>query len=107
MMDKATCKSFVLYIYSPIYKWVPSIATSGMTFITGNHFKEWAKDILIGSLKAQKLVKIRIMDGRVTDHTIIIDKLIGRIRNVKIGPDGYIYILTDEKNGKLIQISKQ
>ena len=92
---------------NPIYKWVPSIATSGMTFITGNHFKEWAKDILIGSLKAQKLVKIRIMDGRVTDHTIIIDKLIGRIRNVKIGPDGYIYILTDEKNGKLIQISKQ
>ena len=90
----------------PIHKWVPSIATSGMTFITGNHFSEWKNNLLVGSLKNNALVMLELKSRKVIKEKIIFKNLFGRIRDVKIGPDGLIYLLTDENPGKLVQISK-
>ncbi|SIR10949.1 PQQ-dependent sugar dehydrogenase [Pontibacter lucknowensis] len=78
----------------PLWYWVPSIAPSGMAFVTGNRYKGWEGDLLTGSLRFQFLSKLK-MDG---DKIISEEKLlknIGRVRDVKMGPDGYIYVAVE------------
>lgn len=88
----------------PIIYWVPSIAPSGMTFYKGDKFPEWDGDLLVGSLKFRHLHRIK-MNGKTPGEEIEYLKDINeRIRDVSVGPDGLIYVLTDERQGKLIQV---
>lgn len=75
----------------PIYYWTPSIAPSGMTFVTGDKYPEWKGHLLVGSLSFQYLELVKIEGNKVVDRQKIADK-IGRIRTVKMGPDDYIYM---------------
>lgn len=88
----------------PDYYWVPSIAPSGMTFYTGNKFPHWNGSLFIGSLKFRLLTRL-VLDGDrvIREEHLLRDKL-GRIRDVRAGPDGYLYILTDAANGKLVRL---
>lgn len=80
----------------PIHYWVPSIAPSGMAFITSDKYKGMKGDVLVGSLKFQYLEHL-IMDGtKVVDRVKLLPE-IGRVRDVKQGPDGYIYIAVEGK----------
>ena len=80
----------------PIYYWVPSIAPSGMTFITGDKYPKWKGKLLVGSLKFA-YVELLTLDGdKVIDREKIAED-IGRVRNVKIGSDGLIYIAVEGK----------
>jgi len=80
----------------PIHYWVPSIAPSGMAFITSDKYKGMEGDLLVGSLKFQYLEHL-IMDGnKVVDRVKLLPE-IGRVRDVKEGPDGYIYIAVEGK----------
>lgn len=81
----------------PKWYWDPSIAPSGMTFITSDVYPEWKGDLLVGSLKFQYLVLLNVEGNEVTDDTILFEE-IGRVRNVRQGPDEYIYVGT-EGNG--------
>ncbi|OAB81464.1 PQQ-dependent sugar dehydrogenase [Cochleicola gelatinilyticus] len=75
----------------PIYYWVPSIAPSGMTFVTGNKYPDWKGSLLVGSLKFNYVEMLTLDDNKViAREKIAVD--VGRVRNVKMGPDGYIYI---------------
>lgn len=89
----------------PVYYWAPkSIAPSGMTFYQGDKFPEWRGDIFLGALRDQMLVRLEI-DGRtVTGEEHILKEELGRIRDVKAGPDGYLYLLVDAGNGKLVRL---
>jgi glucose/arabinose dehydrogenase len=88
----------------PDYYWVPSIAPSGMTFYTADRFPEWRGNLFVGSLKFQLLVRL-ILDGdKVVGEERMLKRRLGRIRDVRTGPDGYLYLLTDEPNGKLVRL---
>lgn len=85
----------------PVWYWDPSIAPSGMTFVTSDKYPEWQGDILVGSLKFGYLVLCNVEDNTVTGDEILFEG-IGRVRNVKQGPDGYIYVATEGSGIKRI-----
>jgi aldose sugar dehydrogenase len=88
----------------PLYYWVPSIAPSGMAFYTGDKFPNWRGDLLVGALRDQMLVRLRLDGEKVVGEERLLRGALGRIRDVRAGPDGLIYLLTDEGNGKLLRL---
>ena len=78
----------------PFYYWVPSIAASGMAFVTGDKYPDWKGSILTGSLKKSYLERLTIRDNKVVAREKIADD-IGRVRDVIIGPYGYIHIAVE------------
>jgi glucose/arabinose dehydrogenase len=88
----------------PVYYWVPSIAPSGMAFYTGNQFAKWKNDLFVGSLKFQLLVRLEIKDNKVVHEERLLEKRLGRIRDVRTGPDGFIYLLTDMPDAVLARL---
>lgn len=78
----------------PVYYWTPSIGACGMTFVTGNRYKGWENNILSGSLSFRYLVRTEIDGERTTHHEILLRE-IGRVRNVEMGPDGFIYVAVE------------
>jgi len=88
----------------PLYYWDPVIAPSGMAFYTGEAFPGWQGSILIGSLRPGLLVRLTLGDGRVTGEERYLGDLDERIRDVRQGPDGLLYCLTDSRNGRLLRV---
>ena len=80
----------------PIHYWVPSIAPSGMAFITSDNYKGMKGDLLVGSLKFQYLERLVLEGTKVVKREILIPDL-GRVRDVKEGPDGLIYVAIEGK----------
>ena len=80
----------------PLYYWVPSIAPSGIAFSTSGIYKDWEGDLFIGSLKFKYLERLVIKNKKVIKREKILNE-IGRVRNVKEGPDGYLYLGVDGK----------
>ena len=88
----------------PLYYWVPSIAPSGMTFYTGERFPNWRGNLFVGSLKFQLLARLELDGEKIVKEERLIQGELGRIRDVRTGPDGYIYLLTDAPDGVLARI---
>ena len=88
----------------PLHYWIPSIAPSGMAFYTGDRFPGWKGDLFIGSLKFQYLARLKLDGQKVVREEPLLKGEYGRIRDVRDGPDGYIYLLTDAPNGKLLRL---
>jgi len=88
----------------PIKYWVPSIAPSGMAFYTGDRFPKWKGNLFVGALKDQMLVRLTLDGDKVVKEERLLKGAIGRIRDVRMGPDGFIYLLTDESNGVLARL---
>lgn len=89
----------------PVYYWDPVIAPSGAQFYTGKAFPEWRGNIFIGGLASQQLVRLVIKDKRVIGEEHLLTDRGQRIRDVRQGPDGALYIVTDQSNGELLKIS--
>lgn len=87
-----------------VVHWVPSIAPSGMAFYNGDKFPEWKGDIFVGALAGQHLRRLTVEGDKITHQTMMLKPMEERIRDVRSGPDGYIYILTDSPDGRLIRI---
>ena len=92
-------------IEPPRHYWVPSIAPSGMAFYRGSAFADWQGDILVGALKHRRLVRLDVEDGRIVGEHRYVAGEDARIRDVRVGPDGLIYVLTDASKGKLIRLA--
>jgi aldose sugar dehydrogenase len=88
----------------PVHVWVPSIAPSGMAFYTGKAFPQWQSSLLIGALRAQGLIRLELNGERVVREERLLVNQVGRIRDVRVGPDGLIYLLTDSPDGKLLRL---
>jgi glucose/arabinose dehydrogenase len=92
----------------PLHYWVPSIAPSGMAFLTSERYgKSWVGNLFVGSLKFGYLDRIELskpFKGKVErEHKLLLE--VGeRIRDVRQGPDGLLYVLTDSQDGKLIRL---
>ena len=88
----------------PIHYWVPSIAPSGMAFYTGDKFAQWKGDLFVGALRDQMLVHLKLDGEKVVSEERLLKGVLGRIRDVRVGPDGFIYLLTDERFGVLARL---
>ena len=92
----------------PLHYWLPSIAPSGMTFLTSERYgKSWQGNLFVGSLKFAYLNRIELTapyTGKVQRESKLISEVGERIRDVRQGPDGLLYVLTDSNNGKLIRL---
>lgn len=88
----------------PVYKWVPSIAPSGMMFYSGSNFPQWKGDLFAGSLKFRLLVRLELSGDRVIEEERLLTGIYGRIRDIVQGPDDNIYLLTDSPDGRLLKI---
>lgn len=88
----------------PIYQWTPSIAPSGMAFYDGNAFPAWRGDLFVGALKFRLLVRLEIDGNQVVNEERLLQGELGRIRDVRQGPDGYLYLLTDADDGRLARL---
>lgn len=86
----------------PIFYYVPSIAPCGMTFVKGDKYPEWNNNILIGSLRFKYLERCVVVDHRVIHQERLLEG-IGRVRNVEMSPDGYIYVAV-ETPGKILKL---
>ncbi len=89
----------------PAKYWDPSFAPSGMAFYTGDLFPGWKGDLFIGGLKNGELVRVDIDNGKPGDDERLLTDLGERIRDVRQGPDGALYVLTDSSDGKLLRLS--
>jgi glucose/arabinose dehydrogenase len=88
----------------PLHYWVPSIAPSGMAFYTGDRFPKWRGDLFVGALRDAMLVRLKLDGDKVVKEERMLKNALGRIRDVRSGPDGFIYLLTDESNGVLARL---
>ena len=87
----------------PHYLWEESPAISGMAFYTGERFPAWQNSLFIGALKGE-LIRLQLEDDRVVHEERLLDRLGKRIRDVRQGPDGYLYLLTDEADGAVFRV---
>ena len=100
-----TGKSSAPGLEPPLHHWTPSIAPSGMAFLTSDRYgAAWKGNLLVGSLKFQYLDRIELKDGQVVAEHKLLEDLGQRIRDVRQGPDGLLYVLTDNANGRLIRL---
>jgi glucose/arabinose dehydrogenase len=88
----------------PIYYWDPVIAPSGAVFYTGQAFADWRGDLLVGSLQPGRLVRLRLHDRRVVQEERYVVGRGERVRDVRQGPDGFVYLLTDQSKGRLVRL---
>jgi aldose sugar dehydrogenase len=88
----------------PVYYWDPVIAPSGAVWYTGDRYPGWRGSLLVGSLQPGALVRLTVDNGRVTGEERYLGDLGYRIRDVQQGPDGYLYLVTDQNNGRVLRV---
>ena len=88
----------------PLIQWTPSIAPSGMTLYRGEAFPDWSGDLFVSALVEQSLRRLDLEGGEIVGQEVLFTELGARLRDVRTGPDGFLYILTDEEDGKVIRV---
>ena len=91
-------------IVAPLTYWVPSIAPCGMAFLTSDRYPGWSGSLFIGALRAELLVRLELDGTKVVREHRLLQSLGERIRDVRQGPDGWLYLLTDASNGRVIRL---
>jgi glucose/arabinose dehydrogenase len=89
----------------PVWYWVPSIAPSGMAFMTGDLFPAWRGNLLVGALAGQALVRLELDGEKVVKEERLLRELRERIRDVRVGPDGALWLVTDNSAGRLVRVA--
>jgi len=102
----ARVSPFVEYggMEQPFLHWTPSIAPAGFTLYRGDRFPQWQGDLFAGALAGQYVRRVHLVDGEVAGQEELFGELGQRIREVRAGPDGYLYLLTDKENGSLLRV---
>ncbi len=89
----------------PVVYWDPSIAPSGMAFYDGDKFPNWKGDLFVGALAGAHLRRLRLDGQEVVEQEPLLESLGERIRDVRSGPDGFLYIVTDHpSNGRVLRL---
>jgi glucose/arabinose dehydrogenase len=91
-------------IEPPVLVWVPSIAPSGVALYLGDGFPAWRGDFVVGGLTERSLRRVRIRNGEMVLQEVLLRELKARIRDVRTGPDGFLYLLLDDANGLLLRL---
>jgi aldose sugar dehydrogenase len=91
----------------PVTYWVPSIAPSGLAIYRGDAFPEWQGDLFLGALVDREVRRLRLRDGEVVEQQALFAELGERIRNVRVGPDGHLYLVTDSEQGRVLRVDRR
>ena len=91
----------------PLHYWDPSISPSGLDFYEGALIPGWDGDLLAGGLSGQVLVRLDVEGDAVVGEERLFEGQLGRVRDVRVGPDGAVYLLTDDDNGRLIRVAPE
>jgi len=91
----------------PLYYWPVSPALSGMAFYHATTFPQWDHSLFIGALAGKSLIRLTLKGNEVVSEERLLEERKERIREVQVGEDGYVYVLTDESNGKLLRVAPQ
>ncbi|MDX5626484.1 MULTISPECIES: PQQ-dependent sugar dehydrogenase [unclassified Brenneria] len=89
---------------NPIFYWQKSPAVSGMAFYNSDRFPQWKNSLFIGALAERNLIRLTLDGDKVAAEERLLNERDERIRDVRVGPDGYLYVLTDHDNGKLLKV---
>jgi glucose/arabinose dehydrogenase len=89
----------------PVKYWVPSIAPSGMAFYSGDLFPRWKGSLFVGALAGQMLVRVTLDGDKATGEERLLKEIGERIRDVRQGPDGALYLVTDSSDGKILRVT--
>ena len=89
----------------PVYYWDPVISPSGMVFYTGTLFPEWRGNAFVGGLSSKALVRLVLNGDKVVGEERLLTDRNARIRDVRQGPDGALYVLTDARDGELLRLT--
>ena len=89
----------------PVTYWVPSIAPAGMALYDGELFPDWRGDLFVAALVERSVRRLDVDDGRIVGQEILLQELGERIRDVRAGPDGALYVLTDSAAGKVLRVA--
>ncbi len=88
----------------PVYEFLPTLAPSGLAYVDSDHFPNWQGNLLAGGLSAERILRVLMEEGEVIHLEELLLQRIGRIRDVRQGPDGFIYVLNDQSDGALYRI---
>jgi len=88
----------------PVKHWVPSPAIAGMAFYDGAKFPRWRGNLLIGALRGQALIRVRLDGDKFVEDEFMLVGSLPRVRDVRVGPDGFVYLLTDQPNGAILRL---
>lgn len=91
-------------VEGPVVYWRPSTAPSGLAFYTGDDFPDWQGDLFMGSLGDRRLIRMELDGDRVLFQEPLLGELDQRIRTVRMGPDGYLYVMTDAEAGVILRL---
>jgi glucose/arabinose dehydrogenase len=91
-------------VKNPFHVWEKSPGVSGMTFYDSDTFKQWDHNVFIGALASEQLIRLELKGDKVVHEERLLGELKSRIRDVRQGPDGYLYVLTDADDGKLLKV---
>ncbi len=91
----------------PLRHWVPtSVAPSGLAFLTSERYPGWKGNLFMGTLRGQALIRLTLDGERITGEERLLEELGARIRDVRQGPDGWLYVLTDGANGQVLRLQR-
>ena len=88
----------------PVKYWTPSPALSGLAFYEGDKFPKWRGDALMGTLRAGALIRVRVDGDRFVEDEFMLKGELPRVRDVRVSPDGYVYLLTDSSRGAILRL---
>ncbi len=88
----------------PVHYWVPSIATSGIAVYSGSAFPRWSGNVFVGGLAGQQLARVVVSGGRSVHVEPLLQEWGRRIRDVRVGPDGYLYLLVDQASAPMVRL---
>ncbi|MNR29119.1 Soluble aldose sugar dehydrogenase YliI precursor [compost metagenome] len=88
----------------PLHVWEQSPGISGMAFYDADRFKAWQHTLFVGALVTRELIRLQLDGDKVVHEERLLGELKARIRDVRQGPDGYLYVLTDEEDGALYKV---
>lgn len=91
----------------PLHYWVPSIATSGLAIYDADRFPAWRGSLFVGGLAGQHLARVRLDAGRPLEQEKLLDGRRQRIRDVRVGPDGYVYLLVDARSAPVLRLEPE
>ena len=91
-------------IEPPVLVWVPSIAPSGFALYLGDAFPDWKGDFFVGGLAERSVRRVRMRKGEVVLQETMLRELKSRVRDIRVGPDGLLYLVTDDENGLVLRL---
>lgn len=90
----------------PVVQWSPAIAPTGMIFLSSDRYPGWKGDLFIGMLQGRALLRVRLAQGKVIEEQRVLTGLMDRVRDVRQGPDGWLYILVGRDQGRILRVER-